>query len=85
MSIGLKTLVQCPYCKTNWLDEAHEFVCNDCAPKVEADMIVYDIHKKIQDADKYLTSTQLKERLPVLRRAHEHLGAIIKMISKEGE
>ena len=70
-------MIQCPACEVGWIDEAHEFVCPDCIPKVHADLVVYEVHKAIQELDKHLTSEQLKSRLLYLRRAKEHLDAII--------
>lgn len=75
------TMIQCPACEVGWIDEAHEFVCNECVPKVHADLVVYEVHKAIQEIDK-LDLEQIKAKLLYLKRAKEHLDAIIHIAEK---
>lgn len=76
------TLVQCPWCKDNWIDENHEYVCNTCSPKVTVLQTVLAVHASIREVDRNLTFEQIKEHLPLLRRAKDHLDAIVETASK---
>lgn len=75
-------MIRCPACKKNFIDEGHEFVCSECAPEVEADLLVYDVHKSVQEIDSHLDMDQLKRREQVLLRAYSHLGAILEALNK---
>lgn len=76
------TMVQCPWCKTDWIDEAHEYVCANCLPEVDSVQKAMAVHAAIRELDRDLTSEQIKKQLPLLRRAKEHLDAIVEAISK---
>lgn len=74
-------LIRCPSCEENFIEESHEFVCPECVPKVNADLAAYDVHKAVQEMD-HQSIEQIVERLPILERAYEHLGAIIEIARK---
>jgi hypothetical protein len=74
--------VKCPTCEYNYIDEASDLVCVSCVPSLAVDTLVYDLHKSIQEIDR-LPPENLKNRLPILRGAREHLNAIIEMIEKD--
>lgn len=82
MSQNQIEMIPCPVCNKNFIDEGHEFVCQECAPEVDADLLVYDVHKAVQAVDSHLDMTQLKRREQVLVRAYHHLGAIVEALSK---
>lgn len=69
-------MIKCPACNENWIQEAEDLVCSACIPGVQADMVIYQVHNSIQDIDK-LPINDIKTRLSILRRAKDHLEAII--------
>lgn len=71
-------MIHCPACKKEWIEEVHEFVCPQCIPNVQADMAVWDLHKSVQDIDG-LEHGLIISRLDIIKRARDHLNAIIKM------
>lgn len=73
---------KCPACNEDWIQDDAELVCPKCIPIVYADTIVYEVHRSIQDADK-LPVEDLRNRLPILRRAKQHLDAILESLEKE--
>lgn len=72
-------LVKCPYCNTGWIDEEISLCCITCTPQVEADLLVVDLSRSIEnirECDKYA----LRKRIEVIRLAYNKLTTLLKEI-----
>lgn len=75
-------MIQCCLCQKNYIDADLEIVCEECRPKMEADIAVWDVLHAIERMDEKVFPDQLKTRLTVLKKAYQALGTIIEMVEK---
>ncbi len=77
-----QTLVQCPRCNKNWVDEEDGVVCVDCVEPHNIDLTVLAVHQYVQEVDKLNFNKFTSQHKTALRSALTHLEAIINVLER---
>ena len=82
MSNEVVHLIKCPNCTDFYIDAACDLVCDSCAPKVRADMLLFDLATAVTRLDKELTKDELLIRKVVLKKIKAHLDSIVELVGR---